>query len=214
MTLALIDANCPAKVNRATRFGSRRELPGKSQPSGEAAPAAQIARQRSTEVADIENRRISRRVSRAALVRQAGIAERTYRNLLDGATKPQRRILVKLSRALDAIGPRRDPMAVNALYRSAFVAFAQMTGLDPAHVDAVPTNCNYGIHAEIGRARQAAFYLTVTCLDVTRADLRAVYSKAAASKAIRDVEERREQDPAFEKQIIQLGKLLTGRDLS
>lgn len=200
MTLAL-DANL---AKRSTQRLVERKIPARD---------ANLAK-KSTQIDDIEKKRIDKKISRAKLCRIAGISDETYRNILDGFATPQRRTLIKLNRALDGAGAPRSADADLALYRSAFVAFAQATGLDPAHVDTPPTNCNYGIHASIGRARQTAFYLTVTSLDVPRSALRAVYTKAAASKAIRDVELRREQDPDFEKLIVHLGKLLTGRDLS
>lgn len=179
------------------------------------------ARAKSTEgIAGIERRRAALAVSQARLCQEAGIAESTYWRASGGST-PQRRILVRLSRALDRIeaGRKAAPLdVVTGFYRSACVIFAGELGADAAGALAAPcARSNLDPRNRLaGKARRLAFYLTLNAYEVPRADLaRAIgYSKQAASAALADIEDARGEDASLDDTINRIGHLLTGRDLA
>lgn len=179
------------------------------------------AHAKSTEgFAGVERRRKAARLAISALARAAGISESTYTRLLQHKSTPQRRILIRLNAALDRMaGQPARPSAdiIAGLYRAALVTFAAELGADVAlALTAVSLSNLDEANRRAGRARRLAFYVTVNAYEIPRPDVsRAVgYSKQAASKALREIEDMRGDNAEINALVLRVGNLLTGKDLT
>jgi transcriptional regulator with XRE-family HTH domain len=169
----------------------------------------------------IERRRDALHISQADLCREAAFDAKAYSNIKKGRARPQRRTLIRLARALDRLiyrAPAPSPDMVNGFYRGACVLFARELNLDPAAVlgEAIKSRSNLNPHvAAAARCRRLAFYLTVNAYDVPRSVVARVigYGKQAASKALREIEDRRD-DPDFDALVRRAALLLTGGQLA
>ena len=176
--------------------------------------------QKSTEgFAGVESRRKAARITQSALCREAGIDGKTYSNAKSG-TNPQRRIVVRLNAALDRLAGKPaapSPDIIAGLYRAALVTFAAELSADvELALTAVSLSNLDETNRRAGRARRLAFYVTVNAFDVPRPDVsRAVgYSKQAASKALREIEDMRGDNAEINALVLRVGNLLTGKDLT
>lgn len=171
------------------------------------------------EINKIDRRRQACGISQAALCREAEISGETYSNAKSGETQPQRRILVRLARALDRLAgsaPLPPAEIVAGLYRAAVVTFAAELGADVTLALRSQSLSNLdAANRAAGRARRLAFYVTVNAYELPRPIVSAAvgYSKQAASKALKEVEDARDADAALDRLIMRVGELLTGKDL-
>lgn len=172
-------------------------------------------------IAAIERRRALLHITQTELCREAAIDKGTYSLIKRGKRTPQRRILIRLARALDRLIYRRPapaPDMVQGFYRGACVLFAREFGLDPGAVvgEAVASRSNLDPKvAAAARARRLAFYLTVNAYDVPRSIVarQVGFSKQAASKALKEIEDARDE-PAFNAIVTRIAELLTGGALA
>lgn len=185
---------------------------GKSKPRGK---STERRERKTLTIFDIDRARTARKISREALCRRANVHAATYREALAGAAT-QRRILIKLSRALGLIESPR-PEIVRGLYRAAVTVFAGELGADVAlALGPVQRLRNFEIgNVLAGRARRAAFYLTCNAFEIERREISDIvgYSKQAASKALKEIEDQREADHALNMLVNRVAKLLTGSEL-
>lgn len=168
----------------------------------------------------IEAMRGLAKLSQSALCREAGVDVKTYCNIKLGNTQPQRRILIRLSAALDRLAgktPPPPPEIVAGLYRAALCTFAAELGADVKLALQAKSLSNFDAgNRAAGLARRLAFYVTVNAFDVPRPEVaRAVgYTKQAASKALKEIEDARGDNAVLDALILRVGELLTGRDLT
>lgn len=179
--------------------------------------------QKSTEAefGAIERRRVALHIGQNDLCREAAISEGTYRNIKRRKTTPQRRILIRLARALDRLiyrAPAPSPDMVTGFYRGACALFARELGLDPAAVigQAIASRSNLDKgNVAAARARRLAFYLTVNAFDVPRSIVarQVGFTKQAASKALKEIEDMRD-DATFNAIVTRGAQILTGGNLA
>lgn len=166
----------------------------------------------------LDHARTDAGLSIARLSLAAGVGIATYRRLRHGHGLPSGRTLRALDRALrrlatapaGAAGASEDA----ALWRLSVIVVSADLGLNPAHVlDRADTP---GIGAgwkKTAIARHRALYLLVTAhgLPMVRAAAAAGISKQAVSKALRAVEDSRDDD-ATDHALDRLATLMTGGD--
>jgi transcriptional regulator with XRE-family HTH domain len=186
-------------------------VPCKSNPYGKSTES---------KISQIDRRRQLCGISQAKLCREAEINGETYTLIKNGETQPQRRILIRLARALDRLAgsaaPAPAPEIVAGLYRAAVVTFAGELGADVTLALRAQSLSNFdAANRAAGKARRLAFDVTVNAFEVPRAAACAAvgYSKQAASKALKEIEDAREADAALDRLILRVGALLTGKDL-
>lgn len=166
----------------------------------------------------LDRARLEAGIPVARLALAAGLDLTTYRGLRRGRWHPRARTLRALDRALrrlasapaGAAGASEDA----ALWRLSVIVVSADLGLNPAHVlDRADTP---GIGAgwkKTAIARHRALYLLVTAhgLPMVRAASAAGISKQAVSKALRAVEDSRDDD-ATDRALDRLAALMTGGD--
>ena len=148
----------------------------------------------------------------------AGVAPRTWDYMRAGAVTPQRRTLVKLSRALDRLS-RGAPVApppsmIAAAWRACVLYLAGELGADPARaLDARGPSCPLDpAWLVAARARQLALYLVHVELCASFSALAAAIgsSKQRVQKAVRRVEDLRDA-PDTDALLSRTTAFLTGR---
>ena len=168
---------------------------------------------------DIDHRRVLAGVSLSALLIAAGVGRRTWERLRAGHVTPQRRTLVKLSRALDLLAgtapaPAPAPKVVAAFYRAAALFLAHELGADPAQVlaDEGQSCPQDPAWLRASRARQAAFYLAHVELGVTHSALAAAVgtTKQRVHKAVNRIEDLRD-DEGLDALLERASAFLSGR---
>lgn len=170
-------------------------------------------------VADLDDRRRALGIALHALLAAAGVGSRTWDYLRAGATVPQRRTLVKLSRALDQLAgaappPAPAPAVVAAFWRAAVLFLAHEVGADPARAlgddgQSCPQDPAW---LAASRARQLAFYLAHVELRVSHSALAVAVgtTKQRVHKAVNRVEDLRDDD-AIDALLERTSAFLSGR---
>lgn len=154
-------------------------------------------------VAELNARRIDLGVQIKDLCHTASVGAQTYWRMVRGLVEPQRRTLVKLSRALDRLSgtapaPEPAPKVVAAFYRAAALFLAHELGADPGLVlgDEGQSCPQDPAWLRASRARQAAFYLAHVELGVTHSALAAAVgtTKQRVHKAVNRIEDLRDDE--------------------
>lgn len=178
----------------------------------------------SERLARIERERAAFGIRQVDLAEAAGLSERTYRRLIDGASPPRLDVVERLARQLarlaaKAPAPKLDETLARVSYRACLGAVAPFYGVD---VDAVvaETTAEALRRTVDGRwsaspaalARQAAIYLMNTAIGIQQRRLAELLglTPAAICLAIRDVEDRRE-DTRLDRVLDAAERLLGGR---
>lgn len=167
---------------------------------------------------DIDARRRALGLSARLLAAEANMSERQYSNLLAGRCTARASTLSRLRAALDRLSRRartREGASVVSLYRLALSIVCQADGLDVADVDAHPATKRATQDAAWLRAallRRRAVYLAsaVAGLSQAQAARAAGMTPAAASLAVRAIEEARDTDPDLDALCTRLARDLTG----
>ncbi|GLI25622.1 hypothetical protein GGQ86_000391 [Xanthobacter flavus] len=170
-------------------------------------------------IADLDDRRRTLGIALHALLSAAGVAARTWDYLRAGHVTPQRRTLVKLSRALDRLAgtapaPAPAPKVVAAFYRAAALFLAHELGADPRLVlgDEGQSCPQDPAWLRASRARQAAFYLAHVELGVTHSALAVAVgtTKQRVHKAVNRIEDLRD-DEGLDALLERTSAFLSGR---
>ena len=149
-----------------------------------------------------DQKRVSLGIPLHQLLLEAHVSRPTWYRVRSGEVTPQRRTLVKLSRALDRLAgaPVEEEPAlpmVAAFWRAAVWFLAHELGADPARaLDDAGQSCPQDPDwLKASRARQLAFYLAHTELSVSHSTLAAAVgtSKQRVHKAVMRVEDLRDE---------------------
>lgn len=167
----------------------------------------------------LDQRRRSLGLSLNDLLAAAAVSMRTWYRLRAGHVTPQRRTLVKLSRALDRLSgaapaPPPAPGMIAAFYRAAALFIAGELGADPALAlgdegQSCPQDPRW---LKAARVRQLAFYLAHVELGVSLSALAAAVgtTKQRVHKAVGRVEDLRD-DAALDGLLERTSAFLSGR---
>ncbi|MEW6256553.1 MAG: hypothetical protein AB1592_11400 [Pseudomonadota bacterium] len=169
-------------------------------------------------VGTIEAARVVAGLTVKALCGAATVDVSTYWRILGGQSAPQRRTIVKLTRALDRLAgtvpPAPPPAVVAATWRAAVLCLCHAIGAEPALALDASGHSSPEDKAwmRAARARQLAFYLVHVELGVGFAELAAAVgsSKQRVHKAVRKVEDLRD-DPEIDALIERTAAAITGR---
>lgn len=171
---------------------------------------------------EIEAARVRGRISCRGLAQSAGVVVDVYYRARAGKTRPTKRTLGRLEKALGGAPRRRsvgtrnvEPMLILSTFRGWAAHFAGKLGVDPATALA----SDPGLRANsdpawrlAAQVRELAAYCTVTELDLGAARVaRAIgVTRAAVSLMLRRVEDQRD-DPTVEEMVEAAARLISGR---
>lgn len=170
-------------------------------------------------VAGVEAKRSALGIDLGELCRAASVNPVTYWRALTQRVTPQRRTLVKLSRALDRLAgtapaPAPAPKVIAAFYRAAALFLAHELGADPGLVlgDEGQSCPQDPAWLRASRARQAAFYLAHVELGVTHSALAVAVgtTKQRVHKAVNRIEDLRD-DEGLDALLERTSAFLSGR---
>lgn len=170
-------------------------------------------------VAGVEAKRSALGIDLGELCRTASVNPVTYWRALTKRVTPQRRTLVKLSRALDRLAGAAPPTppapkVIAAFYRAAALFLARELGADPKLVlgDEGQSCPQDPAWLRASRARQAAFYLAHVELGVTHSALAVAVgtTKQRVHKAVNRIEDLRD-DEGLDALLERTSAFLSGR---